>query len=229
MNYTYKFPRPSLTADCVIFGYDGNQMNLLLVKRNEMPFKGAWSLPGGFVGENEDAETAAKRVLFAKTGLERNFIEQLYTFSEPNRDPRGWVVSTAYFALINPQNILLEAGGNTDEVAWHVWSEIPDLAFDHHKILEMAVTRLKGKLAYQPIGFELLDTFFSLRQLQLLYETILETTIDKRNFRKKILKTNLLEEKKNQIKQSKNDPTLYRFDKTEYEILEKTGFQFSIL
>jgi len=229
MNYTYNYPRPALTADCVIFGYDGDTMKLLLVKRNETPFRGKWSLPGGFVGENEDAETAAKRVLFEKTGLERNFIEQLYTFSQPDRDPRGWVVSTAYFALINPKKILLEAGGNTDAVSWHAWNKIPPLAFDHKHILQTAITRLKGKISYQPIGFELLDNYFSLRQLQSLYETILETELDKRNFRKKILKTNLLEEMKNQVKKSKNDPTLYRFDKKQYEALEQTGFQFSIV
>lgn len=229
MEYNYNFPRPSLTTDCLIFGYNGQSLKLLLVQRASEPFKNKWSLPGGFVKVTETTEQCAQRILLEKTGLQKVFIEQLFTFSEPNRDPRGWTVSVAYYALINSTQVETKIGRNTTDVQWFDWNELPSLAFDHKKIVKMGINRLKGKVTYQPVGFELLDQYFSLRSLQQLYENILENKIDKRNFRKKILKTELLIPKKNQVKQNKNEPDLYRFDKKKYKSLEQTGFQFSIL
>ena len=229
MNHQYEYPRPALTADCLIFGYNGASLNILLVKRANEPFKDYWALPGGFVHQTEETDACAKRILKEKTGLQKIFIEQLYTFSDPQRDPRGWTISVAYFALINPKQFEIETGRNTTEVQWWQWRELPTLAFDHKEIIKLGIERLKGKVTYQPIGFELVDSYFSFRSLQHLYELILEKKIDKRNFRKKILKTGLLIPKKNQVKKHKNEPDLFRFDKRQYQVLEKTGFQFSVV
>lgn len=229
MDFKYKFARPALTADCLLFGYDGNSINILLVKRANEPFKDVWALPGGFVNEDEDSKSCALRTLQEKTGLSNIFIEQLYTFSHPNRDPRGWTVSVAYFALVNPKRFALEAGRNTTDIQWVPWKKKQELAFDHQEIIATGIQRLKGKISYQPIGFELMNDYFSLRELKKLYEIILGKDIDKRNFRKKILKTGLLVRKENQVKKHKNEPDLYRFDKEQYAVLEKTGFQFSII
>lgn len=227
-NYQYEYPRPALTTDSVIFGYDGKELNVLLVERQNEPYQNQWSLPGGYVHETENTLACAQRILLEKTGLKKTYIEQLYTFSDTNRDPRGWTISVAYFALLNPSDFDLKKGRNTNDVRWWNWTEIPKLAFDHKQILDIGIKRLKAKLTYQPIGFELLNTYFSMRDLQLLYECILEHSLDKRNFRKKLLKTELLILKKNQKKKNKNDPDLFRFDKTRYKKLEKEGFLFEI-
>ena len=227
--YCYKYPRPALTTDCVIFGFDGQKLKVLLIERGHEPYKGKWALPGGFVQMDETTEEGAKRELKEETGLQNVFIEQLYTFSNVNRDPRGRVISVAYYALINLSDHTLKAGDDAKKTKWFSIDEIPPLAFDHEKIFKSALLRLKAKIRYQPVGFELLAEKFTLTELQHLYEAILETKLDKRNFRKKIKKMNLLieldEKQKNVQHKAAN---YYKFDKQKYIELQNKGFNFEI-
>ena len=229
LKYSYKYPRPALTTDCIIFGFDQNELKVLLIERGIEPYKSKWALPGGFVKMNETTEEGAKRELYEETGLKNIFIEQLFTFSDVNRDPRGRVISVAYFSLINLNNYKPKAGDDANKAQWFSIKNIPSLAFDHEKILRMALYRLKGKIRYQPIGFELLEEKFTLSDLQHLYEVVLEIKIDKRNFRKKILKMNLLielDEKQKNV--AHKAAKFYKFDKTKYKELSIKGFNFEI-
>jgi 8-oxo-dGTP diphosphatase len=229
MTYQYKYPRPAVTADCVIFGFDEGDLKILLIKRGIEPFKGQWALPGGFVRENETTEQAALRELKEETGLTDIYMEQLYTFSDIDRDPRGRVISTAYFALVKSTNRQPKGGDDAAEAKWFPVKNIPPTAFDHNLIIETALNRLKGKIRYQPIGFELLSKKFTLSQLQHLYEAVLESSIDKRNFRRKILKTGLLTELDEKQKNVAHKAArYYSFDKNKYEQLSKKGFNFEI-
>ncbi len=194
MKYTYDHPRPAVTADLVIFTVRDRELRVLLVRRGGEPFKGSWALPGGFVHENESLEEAARRELAEETGVRDVYLEQLYTFGDPKRDPRTRVVTVAYFALIRSDEQTLRASADAADVAWHAVARPPKLAFDHAKILEHALARLRAKLGYSTVGFQLLPKKFTLTELQRLYETILGTALDKRNFRKKILALNVLED-----------------------------------
>jgi 8-oxo-dGTP diphosphatase len=227
--YCYEYPRPALTSDCIIFGFDNFDLTILLIERAHEPFKNKWALPGGFVDMNETTETGALRELYEETGLKNVFIEQLYTFSDVDRDPRGRVVSVAYYALIKLDEYSIHAGDDAGDANWFPVNDLPELAFDHHKIIEVALQRLKGKIRYQPIGFELLPPMFTLTQLQNLYETILQRELDKRNFRKKILKMNLLipmDEKQKNV--AHKAARFYKFDKQKYEELTQKGYNFEI-
>jgi len=225
--YSYEYPRPAVTTDCVIFGFDGGELKALLIERTIEPYKNFWALPGGFVNMDEDAETCARRKLKEETSLENIYIEQLFTFSDVDRDPRYRVISIAYYALVKLSDYSPHAGLGVNHIKWFSLSEIPTLAFDHANILEMAKQRLKGKIKYQPVGFELLPEKFTLPELHRLYEIILETTLDRRNFRKKILSFNLLIDHNELVKNSPNRAAkLYSFDKQKYEELSKTGFYF---
>lgn len=229
MTYQYNFPRPALTVDCVVFGLDDQDLKVLLIQRDLEPFAGKWALPGGFVHEEETLEEAARRELAEETGLSRVFLEQLYTFGDPGRDPRERVVTVAYYALVNIRDHKVQASTDARNAAWFAVTDLPSLAFDHDLILETARLRLAGKLSYQPIGFELLPRRFTLFQLQRLYETILEKPLDKRNFRRKILGTGLLKETED-IEQdvAHRAARLYSFDETKYRRLAKQGFLFEI-
>ncbi len=227
--FCYKYPRPALTTDCVIFGLDNEDLKILLIKRGSEPFRGKWALPGGFIDPNESIEAAARRELFEETNLSDAFLEQLYTFGEVGRDPRERVISIAYFALVNIVDHEIKGASDADDAAWFPIHDIPSLAFDHEEIIRMAIKRLKGKVRYQPIGFQLLPEKFTLSQLQQLYEVILEKKLDKRNFRKKILQMNLLDETDEIQKDvAHRAARLYQFDKKKYEILEKQGIHFEI-
>ena len=229
MPTTYEFPRPALTADCVIFGVDDGDLKVLLVRRGIEPFHGGWALPGGFIRVGESPEEAAYRELREETALEDVYLEQLYTFGEPGRDPREHVVTVAYYALANLFDQPLKADSDAGDAAWFAVSDLPDLAFDHDRILDCAVERLRGKVRYQPVGFELLPERFTLTQLQSLYETILERPLDKRNFRKKILKMDLLTPLDEVEKDVRHRAArLYRFDRDRYERLTREGFNFEI-
>lgn len=229
MTYTYDYPRPALTVDCVVFGFDEGDLKVLLVRRDVAPFRGKWALPGGFVRMDESLDDAARRELQEETGIEKLYLEQLYTFGDLNRDPRGRVVTVAYYALVKLAAHGVRAATDAESAAWFSVAEVSRLAFDHNRILEVALARLKGKVRYQPIGFELLPVKFTLSELQHLYEVILEAPLDKRNFRKKILGTGLLVEL-DEIQQdvAHRAARLYRFDDRKYRQLVKHGFNFEL-
>jgi 8-oxo-dGTP diphosphatase len=192
--YTYEFPRPALTVDVVIFTLRENRLHALLVQRAEPPFDGMWALPGGFVDIDESLEAAASRELAEETGLQQAYLEQLYTYGEPQRDPRGRVVTVAYFALI-PADAPFRAEGGSDarQARWFGVDCLPELAFDHAEIVGYALRRLRYKLEYTAAGFELLPDEFTLSELQRTYEMILGELLDKRNFRRRILEAGVIE------------------------------------
>ncbi len=226
--YCYDYPRPALTVDCVIFGYEAGAVHVLLIERDAEPFRGRWALPGGFVGMDDTLDDAARRELEEETGLADIYLEQLYTFGAVHRDPRGRVVSTAYYALVSLVGRTPQAASDARLAQWCPLRAMPELAFDHAHILDTAIGRLRAKLRYRPIGFELLPEKFTLTQLQQLYETILEQPIDKRNFRKKILAMDLLEPL-DEFRQGANRPArLYSFDRAKYNKLEQSGFLFEV-
>jgi 8-oxo-dGTP diphosphatase len=228
MPYTYDYPRPSVTVDCVIFGLDAQQkVNVLLIQRKHDPFAGQWAMPGGFVDMDEDLETAALRELEEETGVRDLFIEQLFTFGAPDRDPRGRVISVAYYALVNLEHHPIEAASDARQVQWFPVNDVPELAFDHAHIFRVALKRLRAKVRYQPIGFELLPPTFTLTQLQNLYENILgiDSGLNKRNFRTRILKMGVLQEVGMQEGVAHRPARLYRFDRRKYEELEKSKYE----
>lgn len=227
MKHTYEYARPALTVDCVVFGFDEGDLKVLLVQRDLEPFAGRWALPGGFVRLEESLEDAARRELSEETGLRGVFLEQLYTFGRPDRDPRERVVSVAFYALVSLAEHPPHAATDAREAAWFSVDDAPDLAFDHEDILQTALTRLRGKVRYEPIGFELLPAKFTLGQLQHLYEVILEEPMDKRNFRKKILGMGLLVDTGEiQRDVAHRAARLHRFDERKYQQLRKRGFSF---
>jgi len=191
---TYEYPRPALTVDIVIFTLREQRLKVLLVQRGGPPFQGMWALPGGFVEIDESLEDAALRELKEETGLENAYLEQLYTYGDPQRDPRGRVVSVAYFALISTDTpIRLEGGSDARAARLFPVDELPALAFDHAAITTYALRRLRYKLEYTAAGFELLPAEFSLSQIQQTYEMILGVQLDKRNFRRRILEAGIIE------------------------------------
>ncbi len=229
MAYTYEYPRPALTVDCVVFGIDVDELMVLLIQRGLPPHEGQWALPGGFVHMDESLSEAALRELQEETGLEKVFLEQLYSFGDVDRDPRGRVVSVAYYALVKLTDHRVQAATDARDAKWFPVWDTPTLAFDHAKILPVAMERLRGKVRYQPIGFELLPKKFTLTQLQRLYEIILERELDKRNFRKKILAMEILIELDEVEKGvAHRAARLYRFDERKYKRLVKAGFDFQI-
>ena len=222
--YTYDYPRPAVTTDCVIFGYDGKELKVLLIERGIEPFKGCWAFPGGFLNMDEDALAGARRELKEETGLEDAFIEQFYTFSEPGRDPRGRVITIAHYALVKIQEV--EGGDDAAQARWFPIGEVPPLAFDHDRILRMAMSRLKERIHFEPVGFELLPDVFTMPQLQNLYEAILEVHFDRRNFASKMLKLGILEDTGDRpAGASSRIPVSYRFNKEKYNELKAKGFR----
>ncbi|XHR29853.1 MAG: NUDIX domain-containing protein [Chthoniobacteraceae bacterium] len=229
MAFSYKYPRAALTADCVVFGFDEDELKVLLIKRALAPFKAKWALPGGFVRMDETLDDAARRELEEETGLKDIFLEQLYTFGMVNRDPRERVVSVAYYALVKLAVHETKAATDAADAQWFPISQLPELAFDHGNILAMAHTRLQGKVRYEPIGFELLPRKFTLSDLQHLYEAVLGIPLDKRNFRKKVMSFGLLIALKETRMAGRHRPAqLFRFDAEKYEKLMKRGFNFEL-
>lgn len=228
MAHTYKYPRPALTVDCVVFGFNGVGLEVLLIRRGVEPFVGSWALPGGFVLMDEDLETAARRELMEESGLSGVFLEQLCTFGEPGRDPRGRVVTVAFYALVRPDQHPAKGDTDASDAAWFDASKLPPLAFDHGAILEAALERLRGKIRYQPVGFELLPERFTLAQLQGLYEAILGRPLDKRNFRKKLLAFDFLVPLEDYAGGPHRPARLHRFDRAKYDTLASKGFLFEL-
>lgn len=224
MKYCYKYPHPSVTTDCVIFGFDGNQLQVLLIERGIEPYKGRWAFPGGFLNMEESAEEGALRELKEETGLTGAYIEQFHTFTDPNRDPRERVITIAYYALVRIQEV--KGGDDAAKAQWFALDEVPQLAFDHDLILRRALKRLRERIHFEPIGFELLPEKFTMKELQALYEAILEVKFDRRNFAKKMLHFDLL----NQLEETvwptaKREANLFSFNKENYEEFKKKGFQ----
>lgn len=218
-----------LTVDAVVFGYEEGNISVLLIKRKYEPFKDKWAIPGGFVLNNESLEEAVQRELQEETGVKINYLEQLYTFGDPSRDPRGRVVSIAYFGLVRPNAFKIFASTDAAEVQWFNIDELPELSFDHKEILEIAIKRLQGKITYEPIGFELLDKKFPFSDLEKLYTTLLGREIDRRNFRKKIVGLNVLDELDEKVSKGSGRPAnLFQFNQKRYFLLKKEGIIFEI-
>jgi 8-oxo-dGTP diphosphatase len=229
MAFTYEWPRPALAVDCVVFGLDETDLKVLLIQRRIPPFQHAWALPGGFVRMDETLEAAAKRELQEEAGVTDVYLEQLYTFSSLDRDPRERVVTVAHYALAKLSDHKIRAATDAMGVGWFALDDLPKLAFDHSEIVRTAHERLRGKVRYAPVGFELLPPRFSLTQLQRLYEIILGTELYKRNFRKKLLGMDLLVETDEYEQGVRHRAArLYRFDRRKYDRLAKQGFEMQI-
>lgn len=229
MTYSYEFPRPGLTVDCVVFGLDATDLKIVLIQRKLPPFEGQWALPGGFVRIQESLDETALRELREETGIQNVFLEQLFTFGGVDRDPRDRIVTVAYYALVNLDEYKVVASTDARDVGWFQVANLPNLPFDHAEIVATALRRLKAKVRYEPIGFELLPSKFTLTQLQKLYETILEKPLDKRNFRKKILGMQVLNEL-DEWEQgvAHRAARLYQFNEQAYRDLKQQGFNFEI-
>lgn len=229
MAHTYQFARPALTVDVAVFALDEQDLQVMLIERDLPPFAGSWALPGGFVRIGETLDQAATRELQEETGLADIYLEQLYTFGQMDRDPRERVVTVAYYALVNLAGHDVKASTDARNAAWFSVNDLPTLAFDHRQILDIALERLRGKVRYQPIGFELLPEKFTLRQLQHLYEIILDRPLDKRNFRKKVQSMGVLKETSEiETDVAHRAARLFRFDKKAYDRLAKRGFNFEV-
>ncbi|NVJ96879.1 MAG: NUDIX hydrolase [Alphaproteobacteria bacterium] len=214
MTYTYKYPHPAVTTDIVIFTVREGALNVLLIKRGGDPYVGSWALPGGFVRIDESLDECAKRELAEETGLSDVYLEQLYSFGEPQRDPRERVISVAYYTLTPSENRELKAGTDATEAEWHPVSKLPALAFDHSDIIELAQKRLAAKMEYSTIGLQFMPEEFTLSQLQVVYEQAIGRELDKRNFRKWILSLDLIEETGKKFSKGAHRPAmLYRIIK----------------
>ncbi len=218
----------NVAVDCIVFGFDDDRLQLLLIKRMFEPCRDCWSLMGGFVGKNENLDNAASRILGRLTGLKDVYLEQLYTYGEPDRDPGGRVISVAYYALIRTDRLDSEAGDRYS-ARWFPIDNLPKLVFDHPGMVDKAIKRLRRKSLIQPVGFELLPEKFTLTRLQKLYEAIHQRDIDKRNFRKRILSMNVLTrlDEKDRIS-SRRGAWLYRFDDIKYDRMISGGDHFEI-
>lgn len=222
--YQYKYPHPSVTTDCVIFGFDGNKLQVLLVKRGIEPYKGKWAFPGGFLKLDESAREGALRELREETGLTDAYIKQLHTFSEPERDPRERVITIAYYALVKIAEV--KGGDDAEDAQWFTIDDVPSLAFDHDRILRKAIEELRRQIHFEPIGFELLPEKFTMRELQNLYEAILSVHFDRRNFYNKLRRLGILDELKERVNPTqKKEAYLYSFNKAKYDELKQKGFR----
>lgn len=194
MNYSYRYPHPAVTTDVVIFTIRDQELNVLLIRRASEPFRDCWALPGGFVNIDEDLEDCAKRELQEETGITGVYLEQLYSFGTPDRDPRERVISVAYYAMVPSGQINIHAASDAKEVAWFQLINLPALAFDHKVIVDMAHERLLAKLKYSTIALQFMPEKFTLSDLQKVYEIIRGESLDKRNFRKHVLTLDCIKE-----------------------------------
>ncbi|MDD7563482.1 MAG: NUDIX domain-containing protein [Alloprevotella sp.] len=222
--YSYDYPHPAVTTDCVIFGFDSSDLKVLLIERGIEPFKGKWALPGGFLKMDETAQEGALRELEEETGMNNAYIRQFHTFTEPGRDPRERVITIAHYALVRLQEV--KGGDDAAQARWFTMDEIPPLAFDHDRILRMAQIMLRERIHFEPVGFELLPETFTMKQLQNLYEAILDVHFDRRNFAKKMFHLGLLIQTEDMVRTSpKRESQLLRFNKEKYDELKQKGFR----
>jgi 8-oxo-dGTP diphosphatase len=229
MSEINSFFKSAFSVDNVIFGFDEGNLKVLLIKRGAEPFQGDWALPGDLVYPNEDLDSAAERVLEELTGLRDVYLEQVNAFGAVDRHPLGRVITVAYFSLVKISNYKVTPASFAQKAKWHSVSDVKKLAFDHNAILKACFQRLRQRVRTRPIGFELLPPKFTLTQLQHLYESILETELDKRNFRKKILSMNLLVDLDETQEGVAHRPAkLYRFDSERYNRLVDEGLSFEL-
>lgn len=221
-----------VAVDAIVFGYSKQDgVSVLLIQRKYEPYKNSWAIPGGFVLEDESLEEAVKRELAEETGITVNYLEQLYTFGEPKRDPRQRIIAIAYFGLVKTSQYQeLKASTDAENAKWFSIKKLPALAFDHKQIIAVAIERLRAKVRYQPVGFELLDKKFPFSDLEKLYTALLDKEINRRNFSKKILSFDFLEETGELSKsEGKGRPSkMYQFNQKRYKELLKEGFHFEI-
>ena len=215
-----------MTVDIVIFTLREGSLQVLLVKRGVPPFEGQYAIPGGFIRGDESLEEAALRELHEETGMRNVFLEQLYTFGDPKRDPRGRVITVAYYALIASDKLSLVAGADAAEAQWFPASGVPPLAFDHKSILDYALERLRNKLEYTTVGFQLLAEKFTLGELQAVYEAILGRPLDKRNFRRKLALLGILKPLREWRRTGRKPAQLFRFAAPRFEKLKDKGILF---
>lgn len=209
--YTYPYPHPAVTADVALFTIQHERLQVLLIQRGRAPFVGAWALPGGFVNPQECLEECALRELMEETGVSGVYLEQLYTFGRPDRDPRERVISVAYYGLTPVLAVQPKAGSDAAQVAWFDADQLPEIAFDHAQIIAKARERLRAKLDYSTIAFQFMPKKFTLSELQGVYQTILGEALDKRNFRKRISALGLVKPTGDQRRDGKHRPAaLYR-------------------
>jgi 8-oxo-dGTP diphosphatase len=221
-----------VAVDAIVFGYSKTDgVSVLLIQRRYEPYKSSWALPGGFVLDHESLEEAVKRELKEETGATVNYLEQLYTFGEPDRDPRQRIIAVAYFALVKSAKYQeLKATTDAENAQWFPIGQLPRLAFDHKEIVRVAIERVRTKIRYQPIGFELLDKKFPFSDLEKLYTVLLDRPIDRRNFAKKIMALGILDETNELAKtDGKGRPSkMYQFNRQRYQQLLKEGIHFEI-
>jgi len=215
-----------VAVDIVIFTIQSEGLKVLLVKRGIPPFRGQFAIPGGFVRENESLDEAAMRELREETAVTDVYLEQLYSFGEPERDPRGRVVTVAYYALISAARSPLKAGTDAAEASWWSMEDLPPLAFDHGEILKYALVRLRNKLEYTTVGFQLLPEKFTLSELQVVYEAILGRKLDKRNFRRKLALLRILKPAAEYRRGGRRPARVYRFVASKFEKLKDKGIVF---
>ena len=215
-----------VTVDIVIFTLREGSLQVLLVKRGVPPFEDQYAIPGGFIRGDESLEEAALRELHEETGVRNVFLEQLYTFGDPKRDPRGRVITVAYYALIASDKLSLVAGADAAEAQWFPTSGVPPLAFDHKSILDYALERLRNKLEYTTVGFQLLPEKFTLGELQAVYEAILGRPLDKRNFRRKLALLGILKPLREWQRTGRKPAQLFRFAAARFEKLKDKGILF---
>jgi hypothetical protein len=219
----------ALSIDCLIFGFKKSELDILLVQHGEGISKGKWALPGGWIKYNESTDGAATRILNDLTGVSNIYLEQLRAFGDVHRYPTKRVITIAYYALVKPENYTLHAGFTAADAQWFKISEVPEMPYDHKIILNEGLAYLKHKVRHEPIGFNLLPKKFTLLQLQELYEAILDKKLDKPNFRRKLMRMNLLEPcKEKQTDVSHRAAGLYKFDKRTYNHLKEKGFMFEL-
>ena len=222
--YTYEYPRPSVTSDCVIFGYDAQGLSVLLIERGIEPFKGSWAFPGGFMQMDEDAEACARRELEEETGLKDVKVEQFGAFSDVNRDPRGRTVTIAHMALVKKAEV--KGADDAAQARWFPIDAVPALAFDHDRILRVALKALREKIHFEPVGFELMPKVFTMPQLQGLYESVLGVKFDRRNFSSKMLKLGILTEVNDgTVRKGTRNPIKYSFNAESYNMMKAKGFR----
>lgn len=218
MSYTYQYPHPAVTTDCVVFGFDGEGLSVLLIKRGIEPYKDHWAFPGGFMNIDETAEEGALRELNEETGIEHIYVEQLQAFTTVHRDPRERVLTIAFMAFVRQQDYgYVKGGDDAKEAKWFSIDELPPLAFDHAEILNVAIERLRWKITYEPIAFRLLNESFTMSQLQSIYEAVLGQKFDRRNFHKKMTALGYIIPTGEQQTANGRPGTLYSFDEEKFK------------